>query len=183
MYPEDSRRRAVGWGLVSGLGAATADGFYGAVAAFGLTFISGILTAQQQWFRLIGGLFLLYLGIWTLLAKPPDKMVADKKVSLLGNYLSTFLLTITNPLTILSFAAIFAGLGLGSTGGNMAAAVLMVIGVVSGSALWWVVLSGMVGFFRARFNPGVLKPVNWISGLIIISFAVLALVSLFQGMD
>jgi threonine/homoserine/homoserine lactone efflux protein len=124
-------------GLVSGLGAATADAFYGCVAGFGLTFISSLLIDQQMWLRLFGGLFLLYLGIKTLLSKPAEKEANIKQSGLFSSYLSTFLLTITNPLTILSFAAIFAGLGLATATGSYSAALILVLGVFLGSAAWW----------------------------------------------
>src|SRR5512147_1604480 len=90
-------------GLVTGLGAATADGMYGCVAGFGLTFISGILIDQQMWLRLFGGLFLCYLGVKTLLSRPAEQEAKAAGTGLLGSYASTFLLTLTNPMTIISF--------------------------------------------------------------------------------
>ena len=102
------------YGLVSGLGIATADGIYGSIAAFGLTVISAFLVHQQLWIRLPGGLFLVYLGIKSLLTKPSERAAAASKANnFLGAYASTLLLTLTNPLTILSFAVVFAGIGLG----------------------------------------------------------------------
>jgi threonine/homoserine/homoserine lactone efflux protein len=166
-------------GLVSGLGAATADGLYGCVAAFGLTFISSFLVSQQFWLRLIGGAFLVYLGVKTLISKPAgEAATASSNSTIAGDYLSTFFLTVTNPMTILSFAAIFAGMGLANTGGGYASAGLLVLGVVIGSALWWLCLSGGVGFFRQKFNETGLIWVNRISGLVITGFGVLALASL-----
>jgi threonine/homoserine/homoserine lactone efflux protein len=165
-------------GLVSGLGAATADAFYGCVAGFGLTFISGMLIDQQMWLRLFGGLFLLYLGIKTLFSKPAEKEVSIKQSGLLNSYLSTFLLTITNPLTILSFAAIFAGLGLATATGSYASAIVLGLGVFLGSAMWWLLLSGGVGSFRNKFNSQGLLWVNRISSVIIIAFGCVALVGL-----
>ena len=100
------------YGLVSGLGAATADALYGCVAGFGLTFISAFLIGHKLWLSLIGGLFLLYLGIKTLLSKPAEDAAKAEGKGLFRAYASTFLLTVTNPMTILSFAAIFAALGL-----------------------------------------------------------------------
>jgi len=162
-------------GLVSGLGAATADALYGCVAGFGLTFISSFLVGQQMWFKLFGGLFLCYLGIKTLLSKPAERAAKASGSGLLGAYASTFLLTVTNPLTILSFAAIFAALGLGNTTGSYASAVVLVLGVFLGSALWWLLLVGGVGLFRTRFNTQGMLWVNRISGLIITIFGVAAL--------
>jgi threonine/homoserine/homoserine lactone efflux protein len=165
-------------GLVSGLGAASADALYGCIAGFGLTFISSLLISQQIWLKLIGGAFLCYLGIRTLLAPPAERAAATAGMGLLGAYTSTFLLTLTNPTTILSFIAVFAGLGLASMGGDYAAAALLVLGVFAGSALWWLLLSGGVGLLRARFDTRAMRWVNRISGGVITIFGVLALASL-----
>ena len=168
-------------GLVTGLGAATADTVYGAVAAFGLTAVSAFLVSQQDWLRLIGGAFLLYLGIRTFLTRPmPQTAVRDDKSSrtLAGDYASTFLLTITNPLTIISFAAVFAGLGLGSGYDDLGSALLLVAGVFTGSALWWLLLSGGVSLLRGRITENGLRWVNRVSGVIITVFGVVALASL-----
>lgn len=167
-------------GLVSGLGAATADAIYGCIAGFGLTFISHFLVSQQLWLRLVGGLFLCYLGIKTLLSKPAEQAAHAKATGLLGAYASTFFLTVTNPMTILSFVAIFAGLGLASTSGNYRSASILVLGVFLGSALWWLLLSGGIGLFREKFTTTGLQWVNRISGLIITGFGLLALVSIIE---
>lgn len=164
--------RAVG--LASGLGAATADAAYGLIAAFGLTAISGALVAQKFWLGVLGGLFLLYLGARTLLAKPAAQGAVSTRTGLAGAYLSTFVLTLTNPMTILSFVAIFAGLGLAAQADYGAASVL-VVGVFFGSALWWLGLSGVVGWLRTRFNPQALVWINRISGLTILAFGLFAL--------
>lgn len=165
-------------GLVSGLGAATADAIYGAMAAFGLTVIASLLIHQQDWIRLAGGLFLFYLGIRTLLSEVAQQP-AQASRGLLGGYLSTFVLTLTNPLTILSFAAVFAGLGVGSSDGNSTmAALATVLGVFLGSALWWLALSAGVSLLRTRFSLRGLRWVNRISGAVLIGFAVVALTSL-----
>jgi len=164
-----------GYGLVSGLGAATADAVYGCVAGFGLTFISSFLVDQQMWLRLIGGAFLCYLGVKTLLSKPAEEAAEARGTGLLGAYGSTFFLTLTNPMTILSFAAIFAGLGIAETGGNYASAAILVLGVFAGSALWWLLLSGGVSLFRKKFTPRALVWVNRISGLVVAGFGVFAL--------
>lgn len=164
-------------GLVSGLGAATADAIYGSIAGFGLAFISNLLVSQQVWLRLIGGAFLCYLGIKTMLAKPSEQAAGTRGKGLLGMYGSTFLLTFTNPLTILSFVAIFAGLGLARMGGQYASAGILVLGVFMGSALWWFLLSAGVGLFRDKFNARRLQWVNWISGAIILGFGLYAIFS------
>lgn len=166
-------------GLVSGLGAATADALYGCVAGFGLTLISNFLVRQQWWLGLIGGLFLCYLGGKTLLSTPAEQAASAKGTGLLGAYASTFFLTVTNPVTILAFAAIFAGLGLANTSGNYGAAAILVLGVFLGSALWWLLLSGGVSLLRERFTATGLQWVNRISGVIILGFGIFALSTLF----
>ena len=165
------------FGLVSGLGAASADAIYGCVAGFGLTFISNFLVNQQVWLRLVGGVFLLYLGLKTLLAKPTEQANFTKENRLVGTFASTFFLTITNPMTIISFVAIFSGLGLASTSGDYASAGVLILGVFIGSALWWLILSGGVGVFRAKFDPRKLRWVNRVSGAVITGFGIVALVS------
>jgi threonine/homoserine/homoserine lactone efflux protein len=165
-------------GLASGLGAATADAVYACIAGFGLTLISGLLISQQSWLKLVGGAFLCYLGIRTLLAQPAERAASAAGLGLAGAYTSTFFLTLTNPTTILSFVAVFAGLGLASMGGDYAAAVVLVLGVFVGSALWWLLLSGGVGLLRARFDTRAMRWVNRISGAVITAFGLLALVSL-----
>jgi threonine/homoserine/homoserine lactone efflux protein len=167
-------------GLLSGLGAATADAFYGAVAAFGLTAVSSVLVNQQTALRIIGGLFLIYLGVRTILAPPAQQAAkAGQRRQLLGSYLSTLGLTLTNPTTIFSFIAIFAGLGwAGTRDEGYGSAALLVLGVFCGSALWWLILSTGVSLVRSRFNPRVMQWVNRISGTIILSFGVVAIASL-----
>jgi len=165
-------------GIASGLGAATADAVYGCVAVLGLTFISNILIDQQTWLRLIGGSFLFYLGVKTFLAKPAKRAALTKGNGLVGAYASTFFLTLTNPMTILSFAAIFTGLGLATTSGDFRSAGALVLGVFIGSSLWWLILSGSVGVFREKLDPQGLQWINRISGAIITGFGLAALMSL-----
>ncbi len=165
-------------GFVSGLGAATADAIYGSIAAFGLTAISGALIGQQVWLRLIGGAFLCYLGIKTVAARPAAQSAAATGSGLPGAYASTFFLTLTNPMTILSFAAVFAGLGLASTSASFTSAAVLVAGVFLGSAVWWLVLSTSAGALRTKLAPARLRWVNRISGGIILLFGLAALTSL-----
>ncbi len=168
--------RAVGF--VSGLGAATADVLYGCIAAFGLTALSGLLVRQQGWLRLAGGLFLCYLGVKTLLTRPADRPAAAEGRGFAGAYLSTLALTLTNPMTIFAFMAVFAGLGVGQTIHGYAAAALVVLGVFLGSAAWWFLLSGGVSLLRSKFGTGALLWVNRAAGVIIAGFGIAALVSL-----
>ena len=161
-------------GFLSGLGAATADALYGCVAGFGLTVISGFLVDQRFWIQLIGGIFLLALGIKTLRTVPAERKAAASDTGLAASYASTLLLTLTNPMTILSFAGIFAALGVADTGGDFSAAALLVLGVFFGSAAWWLLLSGGVGLLREKLSSGVLRWTNRLSGAILLAFGLIA---------
>ena len=167
--------RAVGF--ASGLGAATADAVYGAVAAFGLTLVSRALVGQRVWLQAAGGIFLCYLGVRTWLSTPASSTEASgPRGGLFSAWVSTFALTLTNPTTILSFVAIFAGLGLGA--GGYGAAALMVSGVFLGSATCWLLLSVGVGFFRSALTLQGLRRVNRLASVIITAFGVVALMGL-----
>ena len=162
-------------GLATGLGAATADACYGAVAGFGLTVIMRLLLAQEVWIRLLGGLFLCYLGLKTFVSPPAERAAMAGGRTWLRAYASALALTLTNPLTILSFVAIFAGLGAGTAGGGIATALLLVFGVLLGSALWWLMLTGLVGAARSRVTPTLLRWVNRLSGVVLLAFGAVAL--------
>lgn len=185
-------------GFVSGLGAATADMFYGAVAAFGLHAVSDLLAGQRLWLHLLGGAFLCYLGLRTLARKPAPlrgstaapagrhghSTTADfavlrsrSHVQLAGAYLSTLGLTLTNPATILSFAVIFAGLGVAAARTSYASAAALVAGVFCGSALWWLLLSSGVGWLRERLGARALRAVNVLSGAILVGFGAVVLLT------
>ncbi|MGD2096336.1 MAG: LysE family transporter [Desulfobacterales bacterium] len=164
-------------GLATGLGAATADAIYGFMAAFGLTLISDFLVDQSFWFRIIGGIFLCYLGIRAFSKKPSSRGISVANSTALSAYGTTFFLTLTNPMTILFFAGIFAGLGVVSESVHYASAGLMVIGVFLGSAVWWLLLSGITGIFHHKISEGKLALVNKISAAIILAFGVAALFS------
>lgn len=163
-------------GLVTGLGAATADAFYGAVAACGLTVISGVLLDNQFWLGLLGGLFLMYLGIRMFHARPATCEGSATSNGLVRAFLSTFVLTITNPATILSFAAIFAGAGIAD---KHSSAGLLVSGVFLGSAIWWLILSIMTGFLRRNLDSHRLLWINRMSGLVIGGFGFVVLLRSF----
>ncbi len=166
-------------GFVSGLGAAFADAVYGAVAAFGVTFVSSIMMRESFWIRLVGGGVLLFIGARTFLATPPARVDEDSvNPSHLSAFASAFFLTLANPLTILSFVAIFSGLGLMKTGSYLHALVL-VGGVFSGSALWWLSLALVAGVFHGKLHPGRLLWVNRISGGVIALLGAVALAGLF----
>lgn len=169
-----------GWlhGFITGLGAATADAAYGCVAGFGMTIISGFLINHSIWLNLTGGVFLCYLGLTTFQSGPAKEAAPAAGNGLISEYASTFLLTLTNPMTILLFAAVFTGLGIAGAKGNYADATVLVIGVFTGSASWWLILTGFTSLFRTRLNLQSLKRVNRISGLIILTFGLAALLKI-----
>ncbi len=161
-------------GLISGLGAVTADGFYSAVAAYGLTVISDFITSKQHWFSLASGIFLVFLGIRIFLTRSSAKDSGEKGKNLAGDYVSAFFLTLANPLVVIAFIAIFAGLGIGSSGMNIYQATGMVLGVVSGSAVCWSLLSLWVGAFRRKMSDTALNFMHKIFGSVILMFAAAA---------
>jgi threonine/homoserine/homoserine lactone efflux protein len=163
-------------GLASGLGAASADALYGAIAAAGLTLAADFLARQQIWLGILGGVFLLFLGVRTFRSPPPEADGQESQANKLGgDYLSTFLLTLSNPITILSFAALFGGLSTGAGAGFRASAFVLVLGVFSGSALWWLSLSIGVSLFRRRFSQGLMRWVNRLAGAVIVGFGIVML--------
>lgn len=165
-------------GFFSGMGAAVADAMYAVIAAFGLTFIADFLMEGRFWLHLLGGFFLLYLGWKTFNAKQNSETKAVTHSTLVNDFISTFFLTITNPMTILSFLAVFAGLGLSSIQADYFQASILVAGVFVGSALWWLLLSEGVTLFRKKVGKEVMIWINRAAGLIIFGFGVGALFSL-----
>ena len=161
-------------GLCTGLGAAAADALYGAVGAFGLSFIFSFLLGNAPWMKLVGGVFLCYLGIATFRTAPKEDSGAASSARHAGAFLSTLLLTLASPLTILSFMAIFASLGVGRAGDHGAAATV-VAGVFVGSALWWLILSGGISLVKHRLSSVTLVWINRISGLLLLSFGLVAI--------
>ncbi len=155
-------------GLVSGLGAATADAVFGVVAAFGLTLVYRWLISWEDWLRAAGGVYLLYSGGSALFSKAQEKVTEESDPeTLVRGFASAFALTITNPVTILVFLAIFAALGLGGAPAALLRAAFLVLGVWVGSLLWWLGLSLGVGMFRRSIEPRHLAWVSRGSGLIL----------------
>ena len=163
-------------GLATGLGAAGADAVYGCVAGFGLTAVSNFLIGQKFSLGFLGGMFLCFLGIRTLISRPVEEPAEVRSRGLFSAFLSTFFLTITNPMTILSFVAIFAALGLGKSP-NYINATALVGGVFAGSALWWLLLSSGAAFFRSKVTLSWMGLLNRVSGIIIFSFGIFSLVT------
>lgn len=164
-------------GLVSGLGAASADGLYGLLAGLGIGALAEWLVSGQNWLRLGGGILLILLGLQTFFSQPAQTPASASSRGLLGDYFSTLALTLSNPLTILSFAAVFASLGLSSQGAYSRAVAGLVTGVFCGSAAWWLLLSGAVGLLRERITPLQMRWVNRVSGLLIFAFGTWTVIS------
>ncbi|PDV98290.1 LysE/ArgO family amino acid transporter [Candidatus Viridilinea mediisalina] len=165
-------------GFVSGLGAASADLLYGTIAVLGLTALADMLVGVSFWTRLLGGLFLCYLGLRILREQPAERPAEAHGRGLVAAYLSTLGLTLTNPATIIAFTAIFAGLGAGSLYRGYGEGMLLVLGVAAGSALWWLTLTSATGILRTRMTLRMLRWVNLGAGLVILGFGLAALLSL-----
>lgn len=165
---------------MSGLGAASADGVYGLIAALGLTLVSQILNDWQVPLRLAGGAFLAYLGIRAFFARPPTDAPSamPDATAPLQAYASTFALTITNPATIIAFSAVFLTLNIAEQAGGGVGALVVVAGVFSGSALWWLTLTLGVSLLRRFVNARLMLWINRTSGAVLIAFGVLAILSI-----
>ncbi|TVT55939.1 MAG: LysE family translocator [Azoarcus sp. PHD] len=159
------------WAAFScGLGAATADACYGLLGAFGLAAVCAILLGHAVWLRLFGGLFLFWLAWQTWRSVPARQAAEAEGGGLWRGYLTTMLLTLSNPMTILSFAAIFAGLGLPQ--GDTVQGMFLVLGVFIGSALWWCLLAGLATTLARRMGGGGLRWINRVSALVLAAFGV-----------
>lgn len=157
-------------GLLSGLGAAAADSVFAAVAALGLTVVADFLVQHQDWLRLGGGGLLLALGVRTLAIPMPSPGPDDKARGLTGDVVSTFALTLTNPVTLFSFIAVFAALGITARNAGLVHGALLVAGVFLGSALWWFLLSTGVGLIRTVMEDLYLRWIHHVSGALILAF-------------
>ena len=175
-------------GFVSGLGAAIGDGIFAAITGLGLTWIAMLIDDYATIIELIGGALLVFFGaraFWSSFAPrmegsggeaAPDNSGGG---TLMGAIASTFVLTITNPATLLAFTAMFAGLGgLAGGAGSYSDAAFVVAGVVAGSAGWWLVLTSLIGLFHTRVDAGAIRLINRISGALVALFGVAVLVNL-----
>lgn len=168
-------------GLFSGLGAAAADTLYGLLAAFSLTLLSDFLTQQQCLLRLLGGGFLCFLGGKTFFSSPKEESVSRvSHKTLIADFISTFFLTLSNPITLFSFIAFFAGLGLVNVSEKYTDAAILVTGIFLGSSLWWLILSEGITFFRQKINQTAMSWINRGAGLVIVAFGIGTLISLFH---
>jgi len=168
-------------GLLSGLGVATVDGFYAAIATFGVAALTTAFVAGRRPLAVVGGAVLVALGVRILLERARTEATATVTGrGLAWAYLSTVGLTVTNPATIISFAALAATLGLG-TSGSFVRPALVVAGVLLGSAAWWCILVVAASLLRARLTPRVVRGISAASGLAIALLGILAVLSAFSG--
>lgn len=169
-------------GFVTGLGAATADAMYGVVAAFGLTMVSNFLIEAQTALSLIGGVFLILLGLraWRTQTGEIKTLDQAKSLNLMSGYVTTVGLTLANPATIFTFLAIFAGLGMANEGRSQVEASVLVLGVFLGSAIWWLFLAGLTSRLRSRLNQKGMRWINRLSAILLSGFGVFILTDMLR---
>ena len=165
-------------GVASAFGVVTAEIFYASVAIYGLTLISDFLIGYKFWLQLMGGAFLLNLGVKTFFSNPDDHSKLSKQITLFNDYLSIVFLTIANPMTIINFIAVFATFGLSQLSGDFYGATVMLLGFILGSTLCYLTLVAITNILRSKFNSKLMKMVNQVSGLTIAGFAIVILSSL-----
>ncbi len=164
-------------GFVSGTGAAFADTFYAVLAGFGVSLISNFLHTYQLYFRIIGGAILLFLGIHMFVSNPVNQFRStQKKRNFVGYFISTFALTISNPITIIFFGAVFAAFATTSTNFET---LLLILGVFSGAIAWWFTIVSITNIFRNKIKIRNLYWINKITSVLIMIFAIFAAVSVF----
>jgi putative LysE/RhtB family amino acid efflux pump len=166
-------------GIAGGLGTALADGIYAAIAAFGFAAMLGDLLADNLWFRLGGAAFLLWLGWKGWKAEPAARAASVDARTLAGTFAATFLLTLANPATIVTFVGLFLALGLADAGDSTDAGVSLVAGVVLGSFAWWIVLSAAIAALRDRLGPSAFRLINRAAALLLVAFALWLVADLF----
>ncbi|HEV7733887.1 MAG TPA: LysE family transporter [Candidatus Binatia bacterium] len=167
-------------GLAAGLGAATADTLYGVVAAFGVSMVASFLTTHATPLQVGGGVVLCALGLRTLMAAPPQLTTGPVPTRVLAwGFWSTFLLTLSNPLMLVSLGAIFAAVGLGDEAITTRESIVLCLGVATGAVAWWGSLIAAVDWLRPRIEARGLRWVNVVSGGLLLAggIAVLAAVS------
>ncbi len=168
-------------GFISGLGAAAADGLFAIIAGFGISIIIDSVVEYQLYLKLIGGIILFVLGVRLLYANPAvdlRRQLKKKKKGLFGDFLSIFILTVSNPIGIFVFVAVFAGFNLVGKESSISV-IILVLGVITGAALWWFSLSGLVSIFRNRFRLRKLLLVNRVAGVLVIAFGFFVIATIF----
>ena len=169
-------------GLAAGLGAAVADAFFGAIAGFGVAAVSGFLLDHAEQIRLVGGIILVVLGVSLFFSKTKPSENGTTSRGLVGTFFTTFMLTVTNPITILSFITVFASLGLAGANMNYAEAGILVAAVFLGSAFWWIAISVIVVFARGKIGFEWMPVIKRWSGVLIVGFGIYALVTALQSL-
>jgi threonine/homoserine/homoserine lactone efflux protein len=157
-------------GIISGLGVATSDSLYAAVAFLGLTAVSGLIIGHQMIFRLVAGIALVLVGIQVFRSVPAVVRDGTNQESYIRDYLSLFMIAAANPLTIIFFITILPGFGVMAHGTTLIAAVPFVAGVFLGSVVWWIILCGSLGSVRSRLSIENLRRINQVSGILITCF-------------
>jgi len=175
------RTLARGWrsGFVSGLGVATGDATYAAIAAFGVAAVTNLLIGQRQWIGLVGGVAITVIGLRTLKSPHPDPPPRAGEGGV-GTYALMVMLTLSNPSTILSFTAVFAGLGIHVASG-WGPALALVVGVWLGSAAWWILLTGVASRLRERLTPPIIRGFSLVSGIALVGFGAIAIGAALRG--
>jgi putative LysE/RhtB family amino acid efflux pump len=168
-------------GIAAGMGVAVADTIYAAIGAYGISFVGAALTSGESWLKLVGGIVLIGFGIY-LARKQPVTAAEEQEVpkSLTADFVMTLGLTLTNPMTILSFAGLFAGVS-GLRGFPLTEIPALLIGVFAGSAVWWVALAFLIGLIRHRISPTTMLWINRGSAAAIIGFGLYVLVEPLQA--
>lgn len=163
-------------GLMTGIGVAIADGTYSLITGLGLTAVSDVLIKYEFYIKIIGGLFLIFLGIKAIISQATVKSALKTAERSSWHAFSTaYFITLTSPATILLFIAIFASLGVGTNQAGVIPAVNLASGLVLGSSLWWLILSASIVYIiHKRLSPKIMKIINIISGLIFIGFGLMA---------
>lgn len=166
-------------GIVSGSGAALSDTFFAIIAAFGISFISDFIEQQQFILRIIGSAILILLGLRIFLTNPAIQIRKQKlkKNNLFADFISIFFLTLSNPVTVFVFGAVFASSGLIKVQNSFFDLVLIVVGVFVGAMLWWLILVNFVNLFRSKFRLKRLWWINKITGAVIVLFGLFVLVA------
>ena len=165
-------------GILSGFGAATGDSIFAIIAVFGLTYISSLLTEKEAWFKIVGGIILLYFGLRVYLSKPGVCSNEENRINHFGTFGTAFLLTISNPLVILSIIAVFAVLGIVPPSTNYSSTAFLILGVFSGAIFLWIITCHILANYRSRLSESGISLINKITGLFILACSGYAFLSL-----
>ncbi|BAX78658.1 lysine transporter LysE [Labilibaculum antarcticum] len=170
-------------GFVSGMGAAVADMFYATVAAFGLGMVLSFIETQEFYLQLVGSVFLVYVGLRIFFTNPIKQIRGAKKTGkkgMLGDFVSIFFLTASNPIAVFVFVAVFAGTSIFGTNPTLRIELFLILGVLLGGGLWWYTLSTIINIFRKKFRLKQLFWINKISGIVIAVLGFLAFLACFE---